>query len=251
MYKTLIVEDEKKAQNALTRILNNYCENINVIGYADNVKSAVEQIDNMQPDIVYMDIELSDGTGFEVLSQISNMNFSLIFCTGHNEFAIQAFKYNAIDYILKPPDIEEVISSTNKAIDNLNLKQKDTAFKHLLSFYQNADKVNEKIILKTSSDIYIILIQDIYHCESDGSYTTFNTIDDRKITVSKSLKEYESILNTHNFIRPHQSHLVNLNYVQRIHKADGGYLVLKNGKEIPISTRKKESIIKALDNMMK
>ncbi|MBN2891060.1 MAG: response regulator transcription factor [Bacteroidales bacterium] len=251
MYRAVIIDDEKNAQSALKKILEEFCDDIIVVDLANNVRSGVELINKVQPQMVFLDIEMPDGTGFDLLEKIKFRDFSLIFCTGHNDFAIKAFKYNAIDYVLKPPDIEDIIAAVDKAKENLNLQQKDVAVKHLLSFYQNADKKNEKIILKTASDIYVVQIQDIYHCESDGSYTVFYTNDNKKITVSKNLKEYESILNSHNFIRIHQSHLINLEYVERLHKADGGYIVMKNGSEIPVSTRKKEALISALDGLNK
>ncbi len=248
MYKVVIVDDEKNAQNALKSVVTEFCSDLDIVETAFNVKTGVELINKVKPDIVFLDIEMPDGSGFDIIRQVAFTDFSLIFCTGHNDFAIKAFKYNAIDYILKPVDVEDVVGAVDKAIKDLNLKQKDLTFKHLLSFYQNADKENEKIVLKTSSDIYILQIQDIYHCEADGSYTTFYTADGKKITVSKNLKEYEAILNSHNFLRTHQSHLVNLNYIERMHKANGGYIVMKNGHQVPISTRKKETIIQALEN---
>lgn len=249
MYRIVIVDDEKKAQNSLTKIIEEFCDEVKVVDTAFDVKTGVELIDKIHPDIVFLDIEMPDGTGFNLLEKVEYKDFSLVFCTGHNDFAIKAFKYNAIDYVLKPPDIEDIMSAVEKAKQDLHLKQKDTAVKHLLSFYHNEDKKNDKIILKTASDIYVVQIQDIFHCESEGSYTTFFTIGNKKITVSKNLKEYETILKSHNFIRIHQSHLINLEYVDRIHKSDGGYAVMKNGKEIPISTRKKDSLIKALENL--
>lgn len=249
MHKAIIIDDEPKAQNSLRLIINEYCNDIEVIDTADGVKSGIELINKIEPEIVFLDIDMKDGTGFDLLEQLPERDFSLIFCTAHNDFAIKAFKYNAIDYVLKPLDIEEIIDAVNRAIENISLKQKDTAVENLLSFYQNKGKKTERIILKTASDIYIVQIQDIYHCNSEGGYTTFHTIDDKKITVSKNLKEYEAILNSHNFIRVHQSHLINLNYVERLHKADGGYVVMKNNEKIPISTRKKEVLINALANL--
>lgn len=249
MYKTIIIDDEPKAQNILKKILSEYCTDIEVLDTAFNVATGIDLINKTKPEIVFLDIDMPDGLGFEVIKNVDYKDFSLVFCTAHNDFAIKAFKYNAIDYILKPIDIEDVISATKKAIDNLKLKQKDVALKNLLSFYQNEDKKAEKIILKTASDIYIVDIQDIFHCESEGSYTTFYTLSNRKITVSKNLKEYETLLKPHNFFRTHQSHLVNLNFIERLHKSSGSYLVMKNGIEIPISTRKREALIKAMENI--
>ncbi len=249
MYKVALIDDEKKIQNSLKHIIEEFSEDIVVSGIAYDVKTGIELINKVQPDIVFLDIEMPDGTGFDLLEQLHNINFSLIFCTGHDGFAIKAFKYNAIDYVLKPFEIESVVLAVEKAKENFKLKQKNITIDNLLSYYKNAGKKEGKIILKTISDIFIVEINDIYNCESDKGYTTFKFEDDKKIIVSKSLKEYEEILKNHNFIKTHQSHLVNMDYVERFRKKDGGYVVLKNGREIPISTRKKESFLIALEKM--
>ncbi len=249
MYKVVLIDDEKNIQISLKHIIEDFSSDIQIVGYANNVKTGVEAINKLQPDIVFLDIEMPDGTGFDILKQLQNINFSLIFCTGHDGFAIKAFKFNAIDYVLKPFDIEAVISALEKAKENLNLKQKDIAIRQLLDYNNRDARQNEKIILKTANDVFIVQIADIYNCESEKGYTTFKFEGDKKITVSKNLKEYEEILKTYNFVKTHQSHLVNMNYVERFHKKDGAYLVLKNGRQIPISIRKKESILQALENM--
>ncbi len=249
MYKAVIIDDEKNAQKALKNIIEEYCDSIEIIDLADSVETGVKLITDSNPDIVFLDIDMQDGTGFDLLNQLKKRDFSLIFCTAHNEFAIKAFRYNAIDYILKPLDIQEIISATDKAIANISLHQKNISIDNLLSFYQNKGKTNDKIILKTLSDIFIISINDIYHCESEGGYTTFYTTDNKKITVSKNLKEYEAILKPHNFFRTHQSHLINLDYVERLHKTEGAYIVMKNGSKIAISTRKKQTFIDALEKI--
>lgn len=248
MYKVILIDDEKKVQDSLNYILENFSKDVEVVGTAYNVETGVEIIKTLQPDIVFLDIEMPDGTGFDLLQQFSKIKFSLIFCTGHNGFAIKAFKYNAIDYVLKPFDIEDVIVAVEKAKENFNLKQKDVTIKQLLE-YNGSEKKAEKILLKTSTDVFIVQISDIYNCESEKGYTTFKFEGEKKITVSKNLKEYEDLLKKHNFIKTHQSHLVNLNFVERYIKKNGGYVVMKNGREIPISTRKKESFMFALEKI--
>ncbi len=250
MYKIVLIDDEKKIQNSLKQIIENYAEDVQIAGIAYNVKSGIETINAINPDIVFLDIEMPDGTGFNLLEQLTSINFSLIFCTGHNGFAIKAFKYNAIDYVLKPFDIEDVVLAVEKAKENISLRQKDITIKQLLDFNKTSTKKKDKIILKTATDIYIVKISEIYNCESEKGYTTFKFKGDRKITVSKNLKEYEGILKNHNFIKTHQSHLVNISYIDRFHKKDGTYIVLKNGREIPISVRKKEAVISVIENML-
>lgn len=249
MYKIVLIDDEKKIQNSLKQIIENYAEDVEISGLAFDVKSGIEIINNVSPDIVFLDIEMPDGNGFDLLNQLNNTKFSLIFCTGHNGFAIKAFKYNAIDYVLKPFDIEDVTAAIEKAKKDLKLKQKDISIDSLLSFYKNSQKKESKLILKTATDIYVVQINDIYNCQSEGSYTIFKFENEKTITVSKPLKEYEDILVSHNFIKTHQSHLVNIVHIERFHKKDGAFLILKNGREIPISVRKKEAVILAIENM--
>ncbi len=250
MYKIVIIDDEKNIQNSLKHIIEDYAEDVQIAGIAYNVKSGIETINEIKPDIVFLDIEMPDGTGFDLLTQLKNTNFSLIFCTAHDGFAIKAFKYNAIDYVLKPFDIQDVVSAVEKAKKNLNLKHKNTTIDYLLSDFKNPNNKNENLIIKTATDIYVVKISEIYNCESEKGYTTFKFKGDRKITVSKNLKEYEGILKNHNFIKTHQSHLVNISYIDRFHKKDGTYIVLKNGREIPISARKKEAVISVIENML-
>lgn len=250
MYKIVIIDDEKNIQNSLKHIIDDYAHDVKVFGIAYSVISGIELIRKIKPDIVFLDIEMPDGTGFDLLEQLTSINFSLVFCTGHNGFAIKAFKYNAIDYVLKPFDIEDVVRAVEKAKENLNLKQKDITINQLLDFNKNSIQKKDKIILKTATDVFIVKISDIYNCESDKGYTTFKFENDKKITVSKSLKEYEDVLKSHNFIKTHQSHLVNMDYVERYRKKNGGYIVLKNGREIPISIRKKEIVLQAMENLI-
>lgn len=251
MYKTILIDDEKKIKKSLKRIIDEFTEGVEVIGSADGVESGIKIIEKMNPDIVFLDIEMVDGTGFDLLKKLNNINFLLIFCTAFNDFAIKAFKYNAIDYILKPFDIQDVVSAIERAKNNANLNHEKSAIKHLLSsFNKPKEKKTEKLILKTASDIFVVKISDIYNCESESGYTTFKFENEKKIMVSKNLKEYEVILSEHNFIKTHQSHLVNMDHIERFHKKHGGYLILTNNREIPISTRKKEFVLHALENFL-
>ena len=249
MHKIVLIDDEKKTQNLLKQIIENFAEDVEIKCLANNVESGIEAIIKHKPDIVFLDIEMPDGTGFDLLQKLSDTNFALIFCTAHNGFAIKAFKYNAIDYILKPFEIEDVISSIERAKKDVEIKHKNSAIKYLLENYNNTERKEDKLILKTISDIFVVEISDIYNCESENGYTTFQFEGNKKITVSKNLKEYQDILKNHNFVKTHQSHLVNMKYIVRIHKKKGNYVILKNDRKIPISSRKKETILLALENL--
>jgi len=246
MYKVLIIDDEKKIQVVLKGIIETFIENVEVVSMAKNVADGVEQILLYKPDIVVLDIEMPDGTGFDLLQQLPGIDFSLIFCTAFNEYAIKAFKYNAIDYILKPFDPEDVITAITKAKENRIIKEQSKQVDKLLSFMHDNKKKNDKIVLKTATDIYVVQINNIYNCQSDGGYTIFMFNDDRKILISTNLKSYEDILYEHGFIKTHKSHLVNTNHIDRVRKKDGGFIVLNNGREIPISSRKRDAIFDAI-----
>ena len=245
MYNAVIIDDDKNARNALRNILENFSTEISIVAEGKNVADGVNVIKSAHPDIVFLDIEMPDGTGFDVLKQVRPYDFSLIFVTGHNDFAIKAFKFNALDYILKPADIEDVIAAVEKAKQKQSPKMNEMILSQLLSSMN--EQKQKKIILKTSEDIFILNIEDIIRCESDGGYTTFYTKTGQKIMVSKNLKEYESILKNHHFIRTHNSHLVNLNYVSQFRKTDN-MLIMKDSSVIPISVRKKEAVLFALEN---
>ncbi len=246
MYKAVIIDDEQNAQKALINIIDNFCSDIEIVNTAFNVDSGIKLIISENPDIVFLDIEMPDGTGFDLLEKLPARNFSLIFTTGHNDFAVKAFKFNAVDYILKPVDIQEVVNAVKRALSIKEKNDSDIIIRQLLESVK--EKEQKKLILKTSEDIYIVNTEDIMRCESDGGYTTFFLKDGNNILVSKNLKEYEKLLKDYNFIRTHNSHLVNLNFVEKYGKTEGGILYLKNGSQIPVSVRKKETVLFALEN---
>lgn len=245
MYKSVIIDDEQNAREALEQILTNFCEDIAIVGKAENIKTGKDLILKTKPDIVFLDIEMPDGTGFDLLEQLPEHNFSLIFATGHNDFALQAFQYNALDYILKPVDIDDVINAVEKAKKTKPQINEELVKQLLLSVNE---KQHKKLILKTSEEIHIITVDDIIRCEAEGGYTTFYLTDRNKILISKNLKEYESILKNNGFIRTHNSHLVNMNYIEKYKKSDGGFLIMKDKTQIPVSLRKKEAVLDALEN---
>ncbi|RLD51883.1 MAG: DNA-binding response regulator [Bacteroidetes bacterium] len=248
MFKAAVIDDEANARKNLITIINNYCDDINIVGQAENVKSGQKLILNKKPDIVFLDIEMPDGTGFDLLEKIPKRNFSLIFTTGHNDFALKAFQFNAVDYILKPVDIEDVINAVNKAKQIQKPELSEKIIKQLLISVK--EKTNKKIILKTAETVFIVKVEEIIRCESDRGYTTFFIKDGKKIVISKNLKEYELLLKDFNFFRTHNSHLVNLNYVKQFQKTDGGQLIMKDNSKIPVSVRKKEAVLYKLENLL-
>lgn len=242
MYKTLIIEDEHKLKEALFLMLQlNVPEKINVIGVAEKVAEAAQLINVLKPDLVFMDIQLKDGTGFEVLELCDYKNFHLIFTTAYQEYAIRAFKYSAIDYLLKPIDPEELKNAVNK-IDEI--KEKFTSHEQIKVLQNSLQKTPDRISLHTQEGIHVIALADIVRCETSGSYTTFHLINNRKIMVSKPLKHYDDMLVPPAFFRIHQSHTINLNCVETYSKE--GLLILKDKTELPVAQRKKEEFLKLI-----
>lgn len=249
MLRILIIDDEAPTRNMISGILNMAEMPLEVVGEADSVKSGLEQINKHNPDLVLLDIKLPDGTGFDILNQIENPGFSVIFITAYEEYAIKAFKCSALDYILKPINIDELYQAIEKSreqIENKNLNKKLSTFLDNLNSSAIEDK---KIVLKTQESIHIVKVTTIVRCESFHNYTEFYTNDGKKLLVSKTLKEYEKLLTDFGFFRVHQSHLININYISSFEKTDGGYLVLTNGSQVPVAKRKKEDLLRLFEKM--
>lgn len=249
MLKTIIIEDELNVKVALENKIMEYCKNVEIIGWGNNVKKSVSLIKEAKPDLVLLDIKLPDGTGFDILKQLQPINFKIIFITAYNDYAIEAFRFSALDYLVKPVRYEELINAINKAenavnFDSLNLRL-DTLYNNLLIM----TRIEKKIILNTSDKIEIIEIKDIIRCESDTNYTTFYLADKTKLVVTRTLKDIEEMLIKYNFFRSHKSHLINMSFLKTYEKSDGGSLIMKDGAVIPLSQRKKNYLLQILESL--
>lgn len=247
--RTVVIDDEESARDAILKLLKIYCEDVEVIATANSVKTGIEVISEYKPDLVLLDIQLDDGIGFDILSKVNHEDFKIIFITAFHEYAIKAFKFSALDYLLKPLDADDLIAAIDKvkkAIDKENIELEVSTFLNNFHNAKNDKSENNKIVLKTIDKIFSIPVVDIIRCESEGSYTTFYIKDGKKIMVSKNLKEYDELLAGYQFFRSHQSHLFNLNYFDYFNKSDGGYIVLKDGSNVPLSQSKKESFFKLM-----
>ena len=242
IYKTIIVDDEKRLREALSIMLEMVAgDTIQVIGFAESVEEAKKIIDRLKPDLVFMDIMLKDGTGFDVLQQISFNSFNLIFTTAYEQHAVNAFKFSAVDYLLKPIDPQELKS----AIDRIAfLKERVLEKEQIKEVKNNLSKTPERIVLPTQEAMYVVKIDQIIRCETSGSYTTFFLIDGRKIIVSKPLKNYEDILLPPQFFRVHQSHLINVNAILSYSRE--GMIHMNDKSAVPISRGKKEHFFKLM-----
>ncbi|KAF2508291.1 LytR/AlgR family response regulator transcription factor [Flavobacterium foetidum] len=242
MYKTIIIEDEQRLREALSIMLEmTAADQIQIIGYAESASEAVKLIDRLKPDLVFMDIMLTDGTGFDVLQQITFNSFHLIFTTAYEQHAINAFKYSAIDYLLKPIDPEEL----KTAVERITLLEEKVLEKQQLNeLQQNLNKTPDRIILPTQEAMYVVKLDQIIRCETSGSYTTFILTDGRKIMVSKPLKNYEDLLEPPMFFRIHQSHLINVNSI--VSYSREGMVQMIDKSTVPISRGKKEQFFKLM-----
>ena len=248
--RAVIVEDEKHSRETLKNLLQEFCVDISIEGMAASVSEAISTIKAVQPDVVFLDIELQSGTGFDVLSQLKSINFEVIFTTAFEQYAIKAVKFSSLDYLLKPIDLEELQSAVEKARESKNQvvykKQLETLMHNLK---QQKPKLN-KICLATSDGFEFIEVNDILYCKAEGSYTAFSLKNSEKLLVSKHLKEYENLLLEQDFMRVHNSFLINLKEVKKYVKADGGYIIMNNGDTVSISRSKKEDFIHVMSMLM-
>lgn len=200
----------------------------------------------MQPDIVFTDVEMDDGTGMDMLSKLGDIKFQVIFITAHNKYAIDAFRFSAIDFLTKPINPDELAKSVQKA--ESNIKNKLFLEQVAVMNEKNLTKAEKKIVLKELDAIHIIKVKDLICCEASGIYTTFFIDNNKQIVVSKNLKEYEEILEPYDFLRVHNSFLINANKIEKFEKNDGGFLIMEGGQRVPVSQRKKDVVISFLKN---
>lgn len=247
--RILLIDNEPIIRSILKDLIENWSKGLHQIEEADGVVSGINQISKFLPDIVFLDVEMNDGTGFDLLNQLHKPKFQLIFTTAHNQYAIQAFKFSAIDYLLKPFDPIELNRALQKAVDNINngsLQQQLAVLMQQVSIKKETDK---QIVLKDIDKTYFIKIDDILYCEAEGSYTKFYIANADPIFVSRNLRSYEDLLTPAGFIRTHHSCLVNPTKIKVYdRKTDNGTLILEGGHTIPVSQRKKDLVIQYLEN---
>ena len=244
--KVLIIDNEAPIRAGLRLQLETYCPKMDALQEATGIASGLLAIDNFQPDIVFLDVEMDDGTGFDLLKKSGSYNFQLIFITAHNKYAVDAFRFSAIDFLLKPIDTDDLLISLEKAISNLKNKNLKEQIQVLNESMNAISMEHKKIVLKDKDSIYFIKVNDIIRCHAEGPYTEFFTSTGQKITISKTLKEYEEMLEPFGFIRAHHSHLINIRKIIRFDKTDGCNLIMENNDEVPVSQRKKEHLLEII-----
>ena len=242
MIRTIIIDDEYNNVVALRKSLDIYCLDVEIVAEADCVEAGFEAINKHQPDLIFLDIEMPDGTGFDLLKKFEKVNFHVVFVTAFNQYAIKAFQFSAIDYILKPINVELLI----KAVHKVSNKPADIE-KRIKSLFENREKI-KTVALPTFEGIQVEKVENILYCKSENNYTIFFLKGGGgKIMVSKTLKEYDEILSDYNFLRVHQSYLINLAEVKRYVKGEGGYVILSNDDSVDVSRRRKQAFLDAVN----
>ncbi len=253
MITALLIDDDQHLRQGMKSLLERHAPEMLIVGEAESVKTGIEAIEKIKPQVVFLDIHLTDGTGFDILEQVAKTNGKLtshvVFITAHEQYALKAFKFSALDFLLKPVDPEDLKKSIVKIKEAL---EKNTSFEHIDLLLENIRKKVDhfkRIALSTAEGIHLFEISDIIRCESQDNYTQFFIKNHKPLLISKTLKDYEELLSEHGFERIHQSHLINISYLKSYIKNDGGYVIMGDNAKLPIAQRKKErlqELIKAL-----
>ncbi|MDZ7848647.1 MAG: LytTR family DNA-binding domain-containing protein [Owenweeksia sp.] len=252
MITVAIIDDEQNSREALRGKIELFCPEVEIVAEADSVTEGINAIKAEKPDAVFLDIQLAGESGFDILEQIrdnNDINPEIIFVTAHNEFAVKAIKFSALDYLLKPIDPEELVKAIRKVEDEKGLPKKASNINVLVENIRQASDSPKKIVVPTSDGMHVLKLTDIIRLESSSNYTTFHLNNEKSLLASKTLKEFDTMLAGYNFQRIHKSHLVNMNYLKRYVQTDGGYLVLEDGAKIPVANRKKEQLLNTLKNL--
>jgi two-component system LytT family response regulator len=243
MLRIAVVDDRPENRIALKGILKRISGiQLSMVGEAENVATAVQLIEDTHPNVVLLDVEMPDGTGFDVLDKVQFREFQTIFVTAHNQYAVQAFRFSAVDYLLKPVDPLDLQNALVSVDQSNQLKQNQEAVQALLENVKEPNNPQKRLVLRDTDTIHLVHLNEIVRCASENNYTLFHLSDGRQVMVTKTLKEYDSLLSDGPFFRSHQSHLVNLDYFIKLNKKDS-LMELKNGDLIPVSARRKDQLI--------
>ncbi|HNR19725.1 MAG TPA: LytTR family DNA-binding domain-containing protein [Bacteroidia bacterium] len=249
MYKALIVDDEKPQQEILSKLLAEHVHEIEVADVCRSVDDGIRRIIELQPQLVFLDVMMPPKTGFDLLAAFSKINFEIIFTTSYQEFALQAIKLSAIDYLLKPFDEEQLIPAIKKFEERMGLKDSYRHVELLMSNIKTSNLEETKIALPTQTGYVFAKVNEIVHCTSDNSYTTFYFIDKSKLMVSKSLKDCEELLFPYHFFRTHSRHLINMAYIKEYIKGEGGQVRMIDGSMVDVSRQRKEEFLLRLQRL--
>ena len=243
--RSVLIEDILSNRENLRSLLSRHCPEVELIGEADGVESGLRLLANTQPDLVFLDVRLPDGTGFDLLEQSQKRNFALIFVTAFDEYALKAFQLNALDYLMKPIDYKLLKKSVEKVALLENLSDENRRLRNLVTNLKNTDE-DKRLALPMEDRTEFIELKQIVYCESENNYTRFHLADGRIILIARTLKKFELALQDSGFIRVHNSFIVRIKSIKSISRRDGGYMILSNDRQIPISRNRKEKVFRHL-----
>ncbi|XLS28495.1 LytR/AlgR family response regulator transcription factor [Flavobacteriaceae bacterium M23B6Z8] len=244
--KTLIVDDEINGRETLALLIDQHCPELQLVGMASNLEEAESLILNMAPTLVFLDIKIGTQTIFELLNKLPRIHFEIIFITAYENYAIDAIRFMAIDYLLKPVDISQLKEAVHRASVNYQKKNSQLQLQTLMDNLQQKDNSRHRIALATTDSYEFVLVEDILYCIAEGSYTRFVLVNEGERFVSRHLKYYEKLLTGYQFFRSHQSCLLNLKHINKILRTDGGTVQMADGKQLPIARNKKQELMDLL-----
>ena len=247
MLKAIIIDDERSSRNALRQKLINHCPEVNVIAECENGEEGIKSIEENKPDIIFLDVEMPRMNGFTMLQQLKQHNFEIIFITAYDHYAIKAIKFSALDYLVKPVEIADLKTAVEKAAAKRNKSSGNTALETLLQNLMNKEKEQHRIAIPSMDGLQFIVTGDILYLEANSTYTSFYLANNKKITVAKTLKDFEDLLPSSIFVRIHHSHIINIHCIEKYIKGDGGQVMMKNGVALDVARRKKEDFLKLID----
>lgn len=246
MLKAIIIDDERSSRNALRQKLMNHCPEINIIAECENGEEGIKSIEETNPDIIFLDVEMPRMNGFTMLQQLNQHNFEIIFITAYDHYAIKAIKYSALDYLVKPVEVADLKTAVEKVAEKRKKTTGNTALEMLLQNLMNKEKEQHCIAIPSMEGLQFVPTGNIIYLEAQSNYTNFYLINNKKITVAKTLKDFEELLPGSIFIRIHHSYIININCIEKYIKGDGGQVMMKNGVSLDVARRKKEEVLKII-----
>lgn len=242
--RAIIVEDEEAGRVTLENYLTKYCPDVKIEALCESVETGLAAIEKYQPDVVFLDVEMPFGNGFDLLEQVEDINFETVFVTAYSEYAIKALNFSASYYILKPIDIDELVTSVEKIKAEKDKDDYAVHSKILLENIKNSNKQLHKIVLPLLDGFELVQVKDIIRCKAEDNFTMFYMVDGSKQLICRTLKFYEELLADFDFIRTHKSHMVNVQHIKRYKKGKGGQVILTDGSEVDVSATRKQDLLK-------
>lgn len=246
MIKSIIVDDEEDGRESLKLVITKFCPEVKIAALCSSADEGIAAINAFKPELVFLDIQMPQKSGFNMLEELGEFDFEVIFVTAFDNYAIKAIKFSALDYLLKPLDVDELQKAVQKAMERIHQKNHKINYQSLMNNIKHTTRKIDRLAIPDSEGIVFEKVDDIIFCEADGNYTTIHLIGKRKIIVSKNLKDFEMMLSDNGFFRIHHAYLVNLKHIRKYVRGEGGYVILAEDHHLDVSRRKKEAFIQVL-----